>query len=225
MSAQKAKETAADSKERLLMAAIKIFATHGFEGASTRMVVKEADVNISAIPYYFGSKDGLYEAVMRHIISIAMEAQGDRVEQLREALDSGTLTQAKGKALLHDFMSSFVEFLLGERATLHMAQIMIREQMQPSPIFDILYEDMMKPMHETFTRLIAFLINVDPKSQEGILCAHSVFGQIMIFKTHKEFVLRRTGWKSYGPPEKETIISLILQNTDAIISAHKKKAA
>jgi AcrR family transcriptional regulator len=51
----------------LLDAAEKLFAEHGFEGTTTREVVKRAKCNLALISYYFGSKDGLYQAVLiRH---------------------------------------------------------------------------------------------------------------------------------------------------------------
>lgn len=224
MAPKKESQPSKEAKERLLEAGIKIFAQSGFEGASTRMLVKEANVNISAIPYYFGGKDGLYEAVMRHIVATVLKERGETIIELRRALEGTALTQAQAKNLLSGFISSFSEFLLSERASLNMAQIIIREQMRPSPVFEILYEEMMRPMHETFTRLIAFLIGVAPETEDAVLCAYTIMGQILIFKTHKEFVRRRTGWKSYGKTETDVIIKTILQNTDAIIAAHRKRA-
>jgi AcrR family transcriptional regulator len=52
-----------ESRKRLMMVALKLFAAHGFEATSTRLIAKEANVNISAIAYYFGDKAGLYRAV------------------------------------------------------------------------------------------------------------------------------------------------------------------
>ena len=114
--------------------------------------------------------------------------------------------------------------MLSAKASPYMAQIMIREQMQPSPAFNILYDEIMQPMHYTVTSLIARIINVPADSEEAILCTHTILGQLLIFKTHKELLLRRTGWKTYGKEEAEMIVSLILQNTDAILKAHQKKA-
>ncbi len=223
MTLKKSEEPPKDAKKRLLEAAAKTFATHGFEGASTRMLAKEASVNISAIPYYFGSKEGLYEALIRHIISIIRQERGEKAQEITKALNQEGLTVKKATALLHEFIGGFAEFLLSNRASPHMAQILIREQMQPSPAFEIFYGEMMKPMHETLTQLVAYLTNLPPDSKEAVLCTHSIFGQLVIFKTHKEFMLRRMGWKAYGPAETKEITTMILQNTDAIIAAHRKK--
>ncbi len=222
MSTKKAQKPRKDAKERLLEAAIKIFAIYGFEGASTRMLVKEAGVNISAIPYYFDSKDGLYEAVIRHIVSLALKRRGKESMEIRRALDAGNLTKQKAKKLLHDYIGGFSGFLISDMASPYIPQIIIREQMQPTPVFNILYEGFMRPLHETLTRLVAYLTGLSAESEQAILCATTIIGQLIVFKTHHEFVLCRTGWKAYRHDEAAAIIELVLQNTDAIIAAHRK---
>lgn len=59
-----AREEAADSRELILRAALKAFAQRGFEGASTREIAAEAGVNHGLIPYYFGSKEKLWQAAV-----------------------------------------------------------------------------------------------------------------------------------------------------------------
>ncbi|HEX7868511.1 MAG TPA: TetR family transcriptional regulator [Chryseobacterium sp.] len=44
-------------EENILFAAEKLFAENGFQGTSTREISKAANVNISMISYYFGSKE------------------------------------------------------------------------------------------------------------------------------------------------------------------------
>ncbi|HEU4552458.1 MAG TPA: TetR family transcriptional regulator, partial [Chitinophaga sp.] len=48
---------------QILDAAERLFAMHGFHGASVRDIAQEADVNIAMISYYFGSKERLIEAI------------------------------------------------------------------------------------------------------------------------------------------------------------------
>ncbi|RNA61921.1 TetR/AcrR family transcriptional regulator [Chryseobacterium nematophagum] len=53
-------------EENILFAAEKLFAEKGFEGTSTREIAKTANVNISMISYYFGSKEKLYEKLVEY---------------------------------------------------------------------------------------------------------------------------------------------------------------
>ena len=46
-------------EENIMLHAEKLFAEKGFDGTSTREIAKNAEVNISMISYYFGSKEKL----------------------------------------------------------------------------------------------------------------------------------------------------------------------
>ena len=50
------------TKARLLQAALKEFATHGYAGARVARIAKNARANQRMVYHYFGSKEGLYEA-------------------------------------------------------------------------------------------------------------------------------------------------------------------
>ncbi len=51
------------ARQRLLLAALKLFASNGFSKTSTREIADAAGVNIAAISYYFGDKAALYRTV------------------------------------------------------------------------------------------------------------------------------------------------------------------
>jgi AcrR family transcriptional regulator len=53
-----------DTPDRLIAAATSLFAHRGFDGTSVRDVTAAAQANLGAITYHFGSKQGLYEAVL-----------------------------------------------------------------------------------------------------------------------------------------------------------------
>jgi len=62
--ASSAANTAADTRERILEAALAAFAQQGFDGATTRDIATRAGVNLGLIAYHFGGKDKLWrEAV------------------------------------------------------------------------------------------------------------------------------------------------------------------
>ena len=52
-----------EARARLLDAALALFSEQGFAKTSTREIALAAQVNISAISYYFGNKQGLYTAL------------------------------------------------------------------------------------------------------------------------------------------------------------------
>ncbi len=58
-----------DTKEQILDAAEQIFGAKGFAGTSLRDVTRRAGVNLAAVNYHFGSKEGLLRAVLDRRIS------------------------------------------------------------------------------------------------------------------------------------------------------------
>jgi AcrR family transcriptional regulator len=52
-----------DKKDHIMDVAERVFAEHGFDGASTRLISGEAGVNMAMLNYYFGSKEGLLIAI------------------------------------------------------------------------------------------------------------------------------------------------------------------
>lgn len=53
-----------EKREHILETAEALFAEFGYEGTSTRLLAKEAGVNVAMISYYFGSKEKLFEALV-----------------------------------------------------------------------------------------------------------------------------------------------------------------
>ena len=77
---------AEQTKERILKAAIEIFARDGFAGAHVAEIAERAEVNVALLYRYFGSKEDLLQAVLDQFI----EAARPQREQLlaRQALPS-----------------------------------------------------------------------------------------------------------------------------------------
>ena len=60
-----------DTRERLLSAAMRLFAEKGFDKATVRGICAAAGVNVALVNYHFKSKEGLYEACIARIFSTA----------------------------------------------------------------------------------------------------------------------------------------------------------
>ena len=54
-----------EARQQLLNAGLKLFTEQGYKPVSTRMIAREAGVDAAMIRYYFGSKIGLFETIIR----------------------------------------------------------------------------------------------------------------------------------------------------------------
>lgn len=60
-------------RARLLQAAKANFLADDYHQVSTRQIADQADANVSMIHYYFGSKEGLYEEMIRETLNPLLE--------------------------------------------------------------------------------------------------------------------------------------------------------
>jgi AcrR family transcriptional regulator len=64
------------TRERILHAALGVFAESGYAGCSIREVCKRANVNSAALNYHWGSKERLWQAVCQYCSEHAMKVAG-----------------------------------------------------------------------------------------------------------------------------------------------------
>jgi len=77
-------ESAGETKQRILDAAERLFATAGVAGTSLRSVIREAGVNLAAVHYHFGSKDALVNAVIARHFRPLNEERLRRLEEVKQ---------------------------------------------------------------------------------------------------------------------------------------------
>ncbi len=71
-------DDAGEVRERLLDAAVEVAVEQGFETAGLREIARRADVSPGMIAYYFGDRQGLYEAMFERVFA-RIQAQVEAV--------------------------------------------------------------------------------------------------------------------------------------------------
>jgi len=133
----------AEARNRLLDAAMRLFAEHGFAKTSTRDIAEAAQVNISSISYYFGDKAGLYRAVFidpRSNPDIDPHLFDDPATPLPEVL--------KG------FLGAMVEPLKMGDLMQCCAKLHFREMLEPTGVWLEEIDHVIKPAHAGLVRLL-----------------------------------------------------------------------
>jgi AcrR family transcriptional regulator len=210
-------DPAADARTRLIQAGLEAFGLYNYEGASTRELARLAGVNLSAIPYHFGGKRGLYEAVVGHIAAQLLEKAGPGLEGARGLLENGEAGPEELLEALTAFLEQAARAMLLTPEARYWARIMLREQMLPTDAFDRLYRDALEPAHTTLTRLTARISGLPEDSPEAAIRAFCLLGQVLVFRAAQETVKRRLGWQAVDHENFELIRRVIHENTAAIL--------
>jgi len=112
-----------DKKTHIMEAAIELFAEKGFEGTSIRDLATKADVNVAMINYYFGSKEKLFECMVKQkaaytkdiLEEIVNNEHLSEIEKIDRIIDSYVLrlfSNRKFHRVIHQ------ELMLNEREAL-----------------------------------------------------------------------------------------------------------
>lgn len=72
-------DTAASTKQALLRSARRVFAEYGYHGATIAEITRRAEVSTPVLYHHFGSKAGLYSAVMEEVTQLLAESWGKTI--------------------------------------------------------------------------------------------------------------------------------------------------
>jgi AcrR family transcriptional regulator len=95
------------SHDAVLGAARELFERKGFASTSVREICEDAGVTPPVVYYHFGSKEGLFEAVVEEAVHL-----DDFSRQLREAIEGLDDPWEKLRAYVHTYLAGFPQGLL-----------------------------------------------------------------------------------------------------------------
>ena len=210
----------ADSRQRLLEVALDVFGQHGFDGASTREIVQKAGANLTAIPYYFGGKEGLYMAAVEYMVSDCVHRMAPAMERTREEVGDSKLSRGELIERLCDLLDDFAAKLMGPQMPDHWSILFAREQMQPTAAFDKISAGF-RPFMDLLRELVGRIVGQSPDDPDTRLRVLTIFGQIMIFRTNRATVLRVMNWQKFGEPQLRAVQLLIRKQVTTVLEQSK----
>jgi len=201
------------TRRKLLDTAVLEFGRLGFDGVSTRALAKAAGVNLQAIAYHFGDKQGLYLAAVGDIRDRIRAHVGDlplRIGARLQAADAGgpPLEKAEARAFLTEIGETMLRLFVSAESD-PWAQLVLREQAAPTAAFDLLYQGIMGPMLGTAERLLAILRDEPPGSEHLRLRLLSLVGSLLVFRTARATLKAQLGWTGIDAAQAAAIVALV----------------
>jgi AcrR family transcriptional regulator len=192
----------AETRHRIVETSLRLFAEHGFKGVSVRDISTAARVNVAAISYHFGSKQGLYRTIFETVLD---EDEGRFDEQMNNL--ATLLGRAGGdRALLVAAVEILATGMVGRIAAYEHARwfsvLLARELALPGELFELLYHRRVEPMLALLTKLVAAARGVPAASEAARLTANLVHGQIFNLVFSHPILWRQLGWQGGFTPER-----------------------
>jgi TetR/AcrR family transcriptional regulator, regulator of cefoperazone and chloramphenicol sensitivity len=126
----------AQARQRLLLSALKLFASNGFSKTSIREIAHAAGVNVAAISYYFGDKAELYRTVF-------VEPMGSHRADINVFCEPGINL----KGALQGYYASFLAPLKQGELLQQCVRLHFREMIEPTGLWAEEIEHGIKPAH------------------------------------------------------------------------------
>ncbi len=199
----------AETRQRIIDTSLRLFAEHGFKGVSVRDISAAAGVNVAAISYHFGSKQGLYHTIFAMVLD---EDEGRFTEQMANV--ATLLGRAGGDRVL---LAAAVEILaagtVGRIATYEhthwFSVLLARELALPGELFDLIYRRRAEPLLGMMTRLVAAAWGLAAEDPSARLCANVLYGQVGNLVFSRPVLWRQLGWEDYTPERVDLLTRTI----------------
>ena len=166
---RKSRSDGIQSRERLLLSAMRLFAEQGFARTSTREIAMAAGANIASISYYFGDKAGLYRAAFTEPAPKAHEdiaAFTNPDNTLRESL-------------LAFYSQLLVPLKQGDLARMCM-RLWYREMLEPTGLWHEKVDNGIRPAHAALVMLLGRHMGIDDCDDDDLSrLAFCVVGQAL----------------------------------------------
>ncbi|MFP5429971.1 MAG: CerR family C-terminal domain-containing protein [Gammaproteobacteria bacterium] len=126
------------TRAALIEAASPLFAELGFESTRIRDIADRAHANVAAINYHFGSKMGLYQAVLK--------AQSEQMIA-SFPLQTPDVEQASPEERLHWLVKNILRRVLGSSEKDRPTRMCVREFVEPTEALDYLVKETVAAQH------------------------------------------------------------------------------
>jgi len=165
------------TRQRILKAAIELFAEKGFDGASVRAIVAKAQVNQAAINYHFDGKEGLYLEVIKTAFAAFTRLEG---------LDGEPLKSLPREEALRRFIYLQLRPLLYRDEISRFMRIFAWENVRPSKVLRTFLASNAAPFLDRAVELVRRFLPATATDREAMCGAIWLMGQCSIFVRNRE---------------------------------------
>ena len=210
-----------ETRRRILEAALREFGAAGIAGATTRKIAQEAAVNLPALKYYFGSKEGLYLACAREIVGEYRAHMLVKLADIRTALDQGATPEVAREGL-KAVLSALVDLQIGRQRSNVWTSFVLREIAEQGPAFGLLFDELWAPGVELIADLIDRSTGETFGSRKARLQALLLVSSLSAFSLARPIALKFLGWPDLTAAGVRDIKAALAQQVDELAAGTRQ---
>jgi TetR/AcrR family transcriptional regulator, regulator of cefoperazone and chloramphenicol sensitivity len=198
-----------DTSALLIESGIVLFGARGYDGVTTRELAHGARTNISSIKYHFGGKEELYRAVLEEIIQEIKELVGPLLRALRNGVAEANGNQDVLTRLARQFAEGWCRAALGDPRTQKRIPPIVRELIQPSRHFKVIYNGFFRVLYEVLGELLAAAHGQTAVDQQLQIRTHIIMNVVWGFIYTESLLWHQMGWNGYNRNRIEAIVPVL----------------
>ncbi len=184
----------AETRAKMIEAAIEVFGAVGYEAAGTRTLAERAGVNLAAIPYHFGGKRELYLASARAIADYTRERMDPVIARLRDPKNGDAI------ARVDEGLSDFFRLVVGGAEPQAWATFFVRcECDADDDAFRIIYDAVFTRFEQALRQTVAKAVGRDVADEMLRTNVAVVLASIISFRLLRNTTLNILGWDRFNP--------------------------
>lgn len=162
------------TKGRIIESASKLFANFGFAETTNKAIAADAQVDLASINYHFGSRAGLYQAVL--------------IEAHREFINIDELAKIQAQDIsaedkLHAVITLFCNPHIEDKKWY--AQLLAREVAAPSSYFEVLFTQEVTPKMNIVRNIVSAVAHIDADLPQIYPCLINIFAPCLMYMLQK----------------------------------------
>jgi AcrR family transcriptional regulator len=165
--------------DRLLEAAVEVFAECGFREATVREICSRANVNVASVNYYFRSKEALYAKALAFAFQ-----EANRLYPQNAALNTSLPPEQR----LTLFIKNFIHKLLDDSHLGLHSKLIVREIADPTKALDEIIETAIVPQFKLLQEIIQLILGAHTDKVAVQRCLLSILGQCLMFKHSRSII-------------------------------------
>jgi len=190
-----------ETRTRILEAAASIFAEYGFAATTIRMICGLARVNLAAVNYHFGSKEGLYSETIRYLRRQAYDRYPTTYD-----LSPGASPEEK----LLAFIRSFLLRTAFDERNLRFGTLVMREMVEPTSALDMMVDEGIRSLFGQLVDIVRSLIGETADEETVLSCSRSVISQCLFYLFSRSVITRMSLEHRFDQTDIDTISDQIL---------------
>ncbi|MET3792917.1 TetR/AcrR family transcriptional regulator [Aquamicrobium terrae] len=164
MTAKRA-EKDADTRDRLLDAALRIFADRGIASATLREITEEAGANVAAVNYYFRSKEELTRTVLESCLRPINNA---RLKALQNCIEKHGENRPPLEEIVEALVRPMVELSVDPYGGRSPIRLLLQVRALPQPLTNTILAEQFDLIHRHFLNVLADALPHLSKDEVGM---------------------------------------------------------